>query len=47
LPDKDELVPLSPQETEAHLEEIVQRVLEQRRTYRRHVVIVPENVKDW
>jgi Ca-activated chloride channel family protein len=47
LPDRSELVPLSPQETEAHLENIAQRILQERRNYRRHTVTLPENVKDW
>jgi hypothetical protein len=41
------LVPLSPQETEAHLENIAQRILQERRHYHRHTVLVPEHVKDW
>ncbi|HWY88238.1 MAG TPA: tetratricopeptide repeat protein, partial [Gemmataceae bacterium] len=47
LPDESELVPLSPQETEAHLENIAQRILQERRHYHRHTVLVPEHVKDW
>jgi tetratricopeptide (TPR) repeat protein len=47
LPDTSELVALSPQETEAHLDSVAQRILNERRHYRRHAVTVPENVKDW
>jgi Ca-activated chloride channel family protein len=47
LPDSDELVPLSPGETDAHLTGVAQRILQERRQYRRHAVLVPENVKDW
>jgi Ca-activated chloride channel homolog len=47
LPDNSELVPLSPQETEAILEDISQRILQDHRQYRRHAVTVPDHVKDW
>ncbi|MCI0376696.1 MAG: VWA domain-containing protein [Gemmataceae bacterium] len=47
LPDQKELVPLSQQEAEAHLEEIARRIMLERRNYRRLAWGVPENVKDW
>jgi Ca-activated chloride channel family protein len=47
LPDRSELVPLSPQETEAHLESASQRILREGRQHRHHAVLAPENVKDW
>ena len=47
LPDQSELSPLSPQETQAHLEAISQRILQEQRQYRRHAVTLPDNVKDW
>lgn len=47
LPDRSELVPLSPQETAAHLEANTQRMLQERRHYRRHAVTVADGVKDW
>lgn len=47
LPDHNELVALSPQETAAHLEDITQRISQERRAYRRHAVARPEGVKDW
>src|SRR5262249_19550716 len=47
LPDQDQLVPLSPRETEPHLEEVVERILREGRRERRHAQIRPENVKDW
>ena len=47
LPDTSELVPLSPQETEAILEVISERILQDHRQYRRHAVTVADHVKDW
>jgi tetratricopeptide (TPR) repeat protein len=47
LPDSQELVPLSPGETEAHLGQITQRIMHERRHYRRHESNIPDNVKDW
>jgi Ca-activated chloride channel family protein len=47
LPDQSELVPLSPQETEAHLESASQRIIQEGRRHRHQAVLTPENVKDW
>ncbi|MBI3407778.1 MAG: VWA domain-containing protein [Planctomycetes bacterium] len=47
LPDQEQLAPLSPQETEAHLDQLVERILRERRAHRRHAQVMPENVKDW
>ncbi len=47
LPDERELVPLSPEDTQAHLEQVAKRIASERRHYRRHAVLVPANVKDW
>lgn len=47
LPDEAQLAPLSPAETEAHLEQLTERILRERRGYRRHAQAAPANVKDW
>jgi tetratricopeptide (TPR) repeat protein len=47
LPDTSTLVPLSPEETEALLANISQRLLQDQRHYRRHAVTVPDHIKDW
>jgi Ca-activated chloride channel family protein len=47
LPDTDELVPLSPEDTAAYLERLAERVRQERRDYWRSAVPAVPNVKDW
>ncbi len=47
LPDSDELAPLDPQDTAAHLEKEAQRIQRERREQRRLTPRSPPNVKDW
>ena len=47
MPDRSELVPLSPRETEAHLRDFTRRIQEERRQFRRDTAPAAENVKDW
>ena len=47
LPDSDKLTPLTPDETTAHLEQIVDRVRRERRSYWQQAAPTPAQVKDW
>lgn len=47
LPDTDKLEPLSPEETSAHLEQLIARIQRERRQYWQQVIPAPANVKDW
>jgi len=47
LPDQDELVKLPPEDTSALLEQAAQRILNERRDYRRQSDTTTEGVKDW
>jgi Ca-activated chloride channel family protein len=47
LPDRDELVPLPPEDTAAHLEQAATRILRETRSYRQDAARVPPNTKDW
>ena len=43
----DKLTPLTPDETTAHLEQIVDRLRRERRSYWQQVAPTPAQVKDW
>jgi Ca-activated chloride channel homolog len=47
LPDSDKLTPLTPDETTAHLEQIVDRLRRERRSYWQQAAPTPAQVKDW
>jgi Ca-activated chloride channel homolog len=47
LPDSDKLTPLTPEETTAHLEQIVDRLRRERRNYWQQAAPAPAQVKDW
>ena len=47
LPDTDRLEPLTPEETSAHLEQLIARIQRERRQYWRQATPAPANVKDW
>jgi tetratricopeptide (TPR) repeat protein len=47
LPDRDELVPLAPEDTAAYLQQAAARILRERREYRQSAVPAARNVKDW
>jgi tetratricopeptide (TPR) repeat protein len=47
LPDRDELVPLSPEDAAAYLEQAAARILRERREYRQSAAPALPNVKDW
>jgi Ca-activated chloride channel family protein len=47
LPDQDELVKLPPEDTSALLEQAAQRILNERREYRRQSGPVNDSIKDW
>jgi tetratricopeptide (TPR) repeat protein len=47
LPDRDELTPLTPEETAAHLEQAARRIERDQREYRQSAVPPAPSVKDW
>jgi tetratricopeptide (TPR) repeat protein len=48
IPDKDDLVPMSPEEAARHLQQAVDEVLKERRAYRQRTMKVPSGkVLDW
>jgi tetratricopeptide (TPR) repeat protein len=48
IPDKDELVPISPEEAARHLQEAVQRVLQEQQAFRQRTIKAPlVSVRDW
>ncbi|MCI0681261.1 MAG: VWA domain-containing protein [Gemmataceae bacterium] len=47
LPDNSKLTPLSSDETEAHLEQFLERMRRERRAYWRQFAAAPPDVKDW
>jgi tetratricopeptide (TPR) repeat protein len=47
LPDSDELAPLDPQDTAAHLAQVARRIRDEQRDQRRLAPGAPPNVKDW
>jgi tetratricopeptide (TPR) repeat protein len=47
IPDADALQPLSPEDTAVHLDRIAERILRERREFRRGSGIVAPHVKDW
>jgi Ca-activated chloride channel family protein len=47
LPDHDQLTPLTPEETAAHLEQFIERMRRERRSYWQQAGPAPSHVKDW
>jgi tetratricopeptide (TPR) repeat protein len=47
LPDRDELVPLAPEDVAAHLQQAAARILRERREYRQSAAPAVRGVKDW
>jgi hypothetical protein len=47
IPDQEQLQPLSPEDTAAYLDQLAERILRERREYRRQAGMAPPNVKDW
>jgi tetratricopeptide (TPR) repeat protein len=47
LLDRDELTPLTPEETAAHLEQAARRIVREQREYRQSAVSPAPSVKDW
>jgi tetratricopeptide (TPR) repeat protein len=47
LPDNDKLTPLTADETEAHLEQFLERMRRERRSYWQQLGPAPADVKDW
>ena len=47
LPDTDKLEPLTPEDTAAHLDQLMERIQRERRSAWRQTVLAPAPVKDW
>jgi tetratricopeptide (TPR) repeat protein len=48
VPDRDELMPMSPEEAAQHLQQALERVLQEQRAHRQHTLRPPsQNAPDW
>jgi Ca-activated chloride channel homolog len=47
LPDADKVVPLPPEETDAHLHGIIERILQERRAYWQKSAQAPKDARNW
>jgi Ca-activated chloride channel family protein len=47
LPDRDDLVPLTPEDAAAYLDQAARRILQEQRAYRQAAPPAAANVKDW
>ena len=47
LPDSDQVVPLPPAEAEAHLQQIIDRIIQERRAHWQSAAPPPKDVRNW
>jgi Ca-activated chloride channel family protein len=47
LPDADKVVPLPPEETDAHLDGIIERIMQERRAYWQKSAQAPKDARNW
>jgi hypothetical protein len=47
LPDADQVVPLPPEETDAHLDSIIERIVQERRSHWQKSAQAPKDARNW